>query len=92
LSSLLAWHKDSSEAKSVSILNDSIDVHLKMVEEKEPGHAYLVAYNPDFVLEVVREYMQHIGTEPLQSSDPPNPLLNRAIRLLQHLTAIVPGM
>ncbi len=55
------------------------------------GFDWYTAYNPDFVLELAREYMTHVGTEPAQAGDPPNPLLNKLADLLSHLTMFVPG-
>jgi tetratricopeptide repeat protein 21B len=91
LHALLAWQKENDGAKSVEFLNQAVTEHLKALDDVAAGFDYLVAYNPDFVLELVQQYMMHIGTEPLQTGDPPNPLLNHCIKLLNQLTDFIPG-
>ena len=92
LHALLAWFKDANESKCMEYLNLAMTEHAKALEEIPLGFAYFITYNPDFVLEVIQMYMQHIGTEPMTAGDPPNAVLNTCIKLLHDLTEIVPGM
>ena len=73
-------------------LNLAMTEHSRALEEIPLGFHYFVVYNPDFVLEVIQMYMQHVGTEPMMPGDPPNAVLNTCIKLLTDLTEIVPGM
>ena len=92
LHALLAWLKDGNEAKCMEYLNAAMMEHATALSEAALGFGYFVQYNPDFVLEVVQQYMQHVGTEPMSSGDPPNPVLNQCVKLLVELTEMVPGM
>ncbi len=91
LGALLQWRKKHNEPKSVDLLNKAVETHLKALDEVDPGFDWYTAYNADFMLELAKEYMQHVGTEPLQPGDAPNPLLFRVIDLLNHLVSFVPG-
>lgn len=92
LHALLAWFKDGSELRCMEHLNNAMLEHAKMIDEAPLGFQYFIQYNPDFVLEVVQTYMQHVGTEPRSKGDPPNVVLAQCRRLLSELVEIVPAM
>jgi len=92
LHALLAWLKDGDEARCMEYLNACMMEHGKALEDAPLGFGYFVLYNPDFVLEVVQQYMAHVGTETRQPGDPPNEVLQQAVRLLAELTEMVPAM
>lgn len=92
LDALLAWHLNKDEAKAVRLLGESVDAHLNKCATLLPGFDFYVAFDPEFIMEVAKELMQHIGTEPRQPSDPPNELLDRTVKLLQRLVSVVPGV
>jgi len=92
LSALLAWEKEQNQSKSVKLLNQACKEHFQMLETVSPGIPYYIAYNPEFIMEIVSELMKHVGTEPMAAGDPPNPLLKRSIQLLERLCSITPGI
>jgi len=92
LSALVAWHQEHDEVRLLQVLNDAVEAHSDSLGDRRPGADHLIAFNPDFMLELIGEIMAHVGAEPKSQSDPPNPLLDRAIQLLQQLTNLVPGM
>lgn len=92
LHAVLAKQKgEAGMEESTDLLCKAVDEHIKMLDSATPGFNYFVAYNPDFVLELATEFMTRVGTEPMSSSDPPNPVLNKVIALLNNLIDLVPG-
>ncbi len=51
-----------------------------------------MAYNPEFLLLIVAEYLRLISNEPLHPSEAPSPSLTRVTSILDHLASTVPGM
>jgi tetratricopeptide (TPR) repeat protein len=92
LNAILAWKLHDDMPKTLSLLDKSITTHLAKLETVRGGFPYFIAYNPDFVLAVVSEYMCHIATEARHHSDPPNPILKQVIGLLGTLVKLVPGL
>lgn len=91
LSAMIAWHVEHDDAKSIRLLNQCIDEHIKALEKANPGFDYYIAYNPDFVLEVVQEYMLHMGVETVSASDPPSAVIKKVEGLLSQLVEITPS-
>lgn len=56
-----------NEQKSITLLDQAVRTHLASIQNLPPGFEFYIQYNPDFVFEMVREYMLHVGTEPRQS-------------------------
>lgn len=77
LQAMIAWKKEKNEEKSLTLLNDAITEHLKLMESVKPGFDFYIAYNPDFILEIAKEFMKHISNEPMHKTDPPNDLLKK---------------
>ena len=51
-------------------LDETCSLHIKALRSPAPSstYEYFVRFNPDFLLEVAGEYMQHVGTEPMDAS------------------------
>ena len=93
LQALLAWYFDKNQTKTLEYLSECLVEHGKMMDSTPVGtDAYFITYNPDFVLEMIQQLMAHIGSEPMQTGDPPNPTLKQCISTLTTLVSMIPGL
>lgn len=92
LAALLAWRRHVDQNTSVKLLSEAVETHFRSIKEMPIGLKYFAAMNPDFLVEVAKEYLQHCGTDPLDASDPPSPTLTKAIKLLELILRAVPGL
>jgi tetratricopeptide repeat protein 21B len=53
---------------------------------------YITQLNPDFMLELAQEYLQHCGTEPVEPGEMPSPMLSKGVKILESITRIAPGL
>ena len=92
LSSLLAWEKHRDMAKSVSLLGETITLHGESVEEVEMGYDYFAALNPDLLIQITKQLMQHCPTEPIPAGEEKDKTLVTGIRVLEMILKDVPGL
>lgn len=97
LDALMAWQKDKDQAKHVQLLNDLQDLHFKALKAEEGKGVtknsikWFEHFNPDFLIDVSKQYMLHCGDQPLDPSAGTPELLSKASMLLQRITRAVPG-
>lgn len=57
LHAVLATKKDNRQEEVINLLNDVVNTHLSHLEDLPLGIQYFEKLNPDFLLEVVTEYL-----------------------------------
>ncbi|GBG28211.1 Tetratricopeptide repeat protein 21B [Hondaea fermentalgiana] len=94
LESLLAWRRDSKQRASLKLLNETVQIHVRAFQAQRATSVYesIIRFNPDFMLEIAREYLQHAGTEPLDSTESIPQFLSNGIKLLEKTVKFVPCM
>lgn len=80
----------------MKLLKEALACHWQEVEEKSKGvqdvfEQYTVM-NPQFLLDIAKQHMNHSGTEPLDPAAAPNDHLVEGTKLLTFLVEQVPGM
>jgi len=91
LQSLLAWRKRKDVDAALSLLNETLTLHITAFKAAV-GYDFFIKLNADFMLEIAKEYLQHtIGAPPAEGSKPGGYLL-RGIQVLETLTRFVPGL
>ncbi|KAJ3295051.1 Tetratricopeptide repeat protein 21B [Borealophlyctis nickersoniae] len=91
LSSLLAWYKYNDASKRMRHLKDAVELQLGVVNNGTLRLDYYVLVNPDFLLEIVRDYMDHCPTDAKRPGEDLNPIVRICHDLLQVICRIVPG-
>ncbi len=92
LTAQIAWRKDRDQKTTLEQLSMAVEAHKKKLEDQEPGLEYFAAFDPGFILDIVKEYMQHMPTEPAEPGDQPSSLLTTVVGLLSELTDLLPGL
>lgn len=94
LEALLSWKRDKNQRKSLKLLNETVQIHVRAFQAQKGSSVYdnIVRFNPDFMFEIAREYLQHAGTEPLDASENVPQYLLNGIKLLEKVTKFVPCM
>lgn len=57
LQAALAGKKQRPQAEVTNLLNDAVDTHFSSLQGLPLGVEYLEKMNPDFLLEIVKEYL-----------------------------------
>eukprot|EP01062_Namystynia_karyoxenos_P029524 TRINITY_DN22164_c0_g1_i1.p1 TRINITY_DN22164_c0_g1~~TRINITY_DN22164_c0_g1_i1.p1 ORF type:complete len:1333 (+),score=623.83 TRINITY_DN22164_c0_g1_i1:88-4086(+) len=91
LLALLKWRKHRQQEQSIAHLQEAVEIHEKECRDRLPGYEFFDKFNPHFLLQIIREYLQHCPTEPVSPTDPPSTVTNLARRPLELLVEHVPG-
>lgn len=84
--------KRNSFEKNVKLIDESITCHFKALKGLPLGKSYFFNLNPDFVLELVKEYMAFAPSTPIEVGHAPSPILKKCGAILEPLTKAVPGL
>nr|XP_006124853.1 tetratricopeptide repeat protein 21B isoform X4 [Pelodiscus sinensis] len=92
LRALLAMKKHQKQEEVIHLLNDVLETHFSSLHGLPLGVQYFEKLNPDFLLEIVREYLNFCPTQPANSGQPPSPLLKHCASVLETVVKTVPGL
>uniref|UniRef100_A0AAQ4RG08 Tetratricopeptide repeat domain 21B n=1 Tax=Gasterosteus aculeatus aculeatus TaxID=481459 RepID=A0AAQ4RG08_GASAC len=92
LRALLAVKKLRSPEEVTNLLNDAVDTHFSALQGLPLGVEYLEKLNPDFLLEIVKEYLALCPAKPPAQGQPSAPQLQHCATLLDTVVKIVPGL
>lgn len=92
LKALLGIKKNKPTEEIVELLNEASQVHFASLKGLPLGIAYFTQMNPDFVLEIVQDYLRFAPTEPQAAGQPVSPVLQRCNAVLDPITKAVPGL
>eukprot|EP00670_Eutreptiella_braarudii_P008758 CAMPEP_0174315836 /NCGR_PEP_ID=MMETSP0810-20121108/6540_1 /TAXON_ID=73025 ORGANISM="Eutreptiella gymnastica-like, Strain CCMP1594" /NCGR_SAMPLE_ID=MMETSP0810 /ASSEMBLY_ACC=CAM_ASM_000659 /LENGTH=1295 /DNA_ID=CAMNT_0015425331 /DNA_START=10 /DNA_END=3898 /DNA_ORIENTATION=- len=91
LGALLSWRQKGNREDSVKALDATVQQLVEQTKEMVPSFGFYATFNPQFLLEIIREYLQHCPTEPSDPTDPPSPYTEKALKPLELLVKNVPG-
>lgn len=84
--------------KAVKYLNEACEIHLKPLQFHPYGATYLRLLDPDFLLDVTKEYLHFsprqsdiVGKGKLVSVQP-NPMVKKSLNILKIITKACPGL
>uniref|UniRef100_A0A8C3AZP6 Tetratricopeptide repeat domain 21B n=1 Tax=Cyclopterus lumpus TaxID=8103 RepID=A0A8C3AZP6_CYCLU len=92
LRAVLAVKKRRSQEEVTNLLNDAVDTHFSTLQGLPLGVEYFEKLNPDFLLEIVKEYLAMCPAKPPAQGQPPAPQLQHCATLLDTVVKIVPGL
>uniref|UniRef100_A0A3Q1H576 Tetratricopeptide repeat domain 21B n=1 Tax=Acanthochromis polyacanthus TaxID=80966 RepID=A0A3Q1H576_9TELE len=92
LRAVLAVKKRRSQEEVTNLLNDAVDTHFSSLQGLPLGVEYLERLNPDFLLEIVKEYLALCPAKPPAQGQAPAPQLQQCASLLDKVVKIVPGL
>ncbi|XP_041662255.1 tetratricopeptide repeat protein 21B [Cheilinus undulatus] len=92
LRAVLAVKKHRPPEEVTNLLNDAVDTHFSTMQGLPLGVEYFEKLNPDFLLEIVKEYLALCPVKPPAQGLPPAPQLQHCATLLDTVVKIVPGL
>ncbi|XP_072020597.1 tetratricopeptide repeat protein 21B-like isoform X2 [Amphiura filiformis] len=92
LRAVLSRKKGKSSEETVALLNEASQTHFAELKGLPLGSQYFTQMNPDFLIEMVKEYLTFAPTEPSEAGQPVSPLLSRCAAVLEPATKAVPGL
>ncbi|XP_014641369.1 PREDICTED: tetratricopeptide repeat protein 21B isoform X1 [Ceratotherium simum simum] len=92
LHAVLAMKKNKQQEEVINLLNDVLDTHFSHLEDLPLGIQYFEKLNPDFLLEIITEYLNFCPMQPASPGQPLSPLLRRCTSILETIVRSVPGL
>ncbi|KAK3569226.1 hypothetical protein QTP86_026513 [Hemibagrus guttatus] len=92
LRAVLAIRKRKSQHEVTSLLNVTVDTHFSTLQGLPLSVEYYEKLNPDFLLEITKEYLALCPAKPPAQGQAPAPQLQHCASVLDTVVKIVPGL
>lgn len=92
LRAVLAAKKRRPQEEVSALLDEAVDTHFSALQGLPLGVEYFQKLNPDFLLEVVKEYIALCPAKPQAQGQPPPPPLQHCASVLDTVVKTVPGL
>ncbi|XP_044274364.1 tetratricopeptide repeat protein 21B [Varanus komodoensis] len=92
LRAVLAMKKHKGQEEVITLLNDVLDTHFSSLQGLPLGVEYFEKLNPDFLIEIIKEYLNFCPAQPAGPGQPPSPLLKPCASVLETVVKTVPGL
>ncbi|KAJ8306896.1 hypothetical protein KUTeg_014980 [Tegillarca granosa] len=92
LTAVLAIKRHQGPDKAIQLLNEAIEIHFANLKGLPLGTRYYLLLNPDFLLQVIKDYLPFGPQVPVTAGQAVNPVLKRCHQVLDPLTRAVPGL
>lgn len=92
LRAVLAVRKRRPQDEVTNLLNEAVDTHFSTLQGLPLGVEYFEKLNPDFLLEIVKEYLALCPAKPSAQGQTPAPQLQHCASVLDTVVKIVPGL
>ncbi|XP_035377935.1 tetratricopeptide repeat protein 21B [Electrophorus electricus] len=92
LRALLAAKKQKSQDEVTSLLNDTVETHFSTLRGLPLSVEYYEKLNPDFLLEIAKEYLAICPAKPVTQGQAPAPQLQHCASVLDTVVKIAPGL
>lgn len=85
LEAMISYRKSNPRDATVKLLDQCLNLHITTTKEVPAGFEFYAQLNPDFLLELSKEYMKHAGVRPLNKSEEVPRYMSKAIKLLENI-------
>ncbi|XP_075036827.1 tetratricopeptide repeat protein 21B isoform X1 [Mixophyes fleayi] len=92
LRAVIAMKTQKKQEEVIHLLNDVLDNHFSSLQGLPLGIQYFERLNPDFLHEIIREYLIFCPTQPPAPGQPVSPLLKQCISVLETVVKTAPGL
>uniref|UniRef100_A0A6J0TFY9 Tetratricopeptide repeat protein 21B n=1 Tax=Pogona vitticeps TaxID=103695 RepID=A0A6J0TFY9_9SAUR len=92
LRAVLAMKKHKKQEDVITLLNDVLDTHFSSLQGLPLGVEYFEKLNPDFLIEIIKEYLNFCPAQPAGPGQPVSPLLKPCASVLETVVKTVPGL
>ena len=91
LTAVMKWRKHRNQVESIEAIDEAVAIHTKQCTGVDASYAFYEQFNPQLLLAIIREYLQHCPTEPLSPTDPPSTIASKTRKPLELLVKHVKG-
>ena len=83
---IIAWERRHSLEESTALLDEAVDVQMRLIRRATIDQQYFVHFNPALLFEIAEHFLVHCGPEPGVHDDdsPAARALSKATKLLQY--------
>ncbi|XP_040296219.1 tetratricopeptide repeat protein 21B [Bufo bufo] len=92
LRAVLAIKKQKKQEEVIHLLKDVLDNHFSSLQGLPLGIQYFETLNPDFLLEIIREYLSFCPNQPPAAGQPVCSLLKHCTSVLETIVKTAPGL
>ena len=92
MSALLGRYTQASSEEVMASLNEAVESHFRAVRGLTFGPEYLTAMNPDFVVQLVKEYLMYAPNTPATQGQAIAAPLKKSLMVLEPVTKACPGL
>uniref|UniRef100_A0A8C5R7T2 Tetratricopeptide repeat domain 21B n=1 Tax=Leptobrachium leishanense TaxID=445787 RepID=A0A8C5R7T2_9ANUR len=92
LRAVLAMKKQKKQEEVIHLLNDVLDTHFSSLQGLPLGISYFEKLNPDFLLEIIKEYLSFSPMQASTPGQPMSPLLRHCASVLETIVKTAPGL
>ncbi|XP_003478712.1 tetratricopeptide repeat protein 21B [Cavia porcellus] len=89
---ILAMKKNKQQEEVIHLLNDVLDTHFLQLEDVPLSIQYFETLNPDFLLEIITEYLNFCPMLPASPGQALAPFFRRCTLVLETIVRTVPGL
>lgn len=82
---MISYRRQQPRDKTVKLLDQCLNLHITQTKEVPAGFEFYTQLNPEFLLELSKEYLKHAGVKPLQKSEEIPRYMSKAIKLLENI-------
>ena len=82
---MISSRKHLPKEKTVKLFDQCLNIHITTTKGVSPGFEFYAQLNPEFLLELAKEYLRHAGGKPLKKSEEIPRYMNKAIKLLENI-------
>ncbi|KAL2917694.1 hypothetical protein HK105_202567 [Polyrhizophydium stewartii] len=91
LNAILSWKKHRDSMRRLQFLKEAVELQLQVVNSRPLSPEYYVSVNPTFLIEIVKDYMEHCISDGASDNVVLQPVLRIAQDLLEVICRIVPA-
>ncbi|XP_061548769.1 tetratricopeptide repeat protein 21B-like isoform X1 [Phycodurus eques] len=92
LLALVAIKKCHPQEEVTELLKEAVETHFSTIQGLPLGVEFFQKLNPDFLLQIVKEYLSMCPTKPSTQGQSPVPQLRHCATLLETVVKIAPGL
>lgn len=85
LEGMISYRKQQPRDRTVKLLDQCLNLHITATKEVPAGFEFYTQLNPDFLLELAKEYLKHAGVKPLAKSEEIPRHMTKATKLLENI-------
>nr|KAJ3420035.1 Tetratricopeptide repeat protein 21B [Polyrhizophydium stewartii] len=87
LNAILSWKKHRDSMRRLQFLKEAVELQLQVVNSRPLSPEYYVSVNPTFLIEIVKDYMEHCISD--GASDSQDVVLQPVLRIAQDLLEVI---